>query len=66
MTINSGTDVASTANFIFDATAAGDYFEFMMCGSATTCGLVTIASSASNPARPAAPAIIVTAFKNSK
>lgn len=50
--------------FLVTATAQNDYFELMMCGSsALDTGIGSIAASASNPVRPAAPSIIVTVNK---
>ena len=61
-----GNDTVSAASFIFDTTAAGDYFEFMMCGSGTDVGYLTVAASGATPVRPAAPGIVATINKISK
>ena len=65
-TVNSGTDVISSAAFIFDTTTPADYFELMMCGSATTVGIVSVAESVANPVRPGCPSIIVSIVKVSR
>lgn len=51
--------------FIITATAQNDYYELMMCASSVDAdtGIGSIAASASNPVRPAAPSIIVTVNK---
>lgn len=54
-------------SIIVDATVIGDYYQLMMCGSSgggeNQTGIATLAGSASEPVRPAAPAIIVTINK---
>lgn len=53
-----------TVSVLLEATAVGDYYELMMCGSrATDTGLATVAGSSNNPVRPAAPGIILTVNK---
>lgn len=53
--------VPATVNFIVTSTATTDYYELMMCGSHTVnTGIGVVAASASAPARPSAPSIIVT------
>lgn len=59
-----------TVTMFLTATAQNDYFELMMCASSAIdtagvadTGIATIAASASNPTRPAAPSIIVTVNK---
>ena len=65
-TVTNGTYqiIAVVVNLI--VATAGDYYEWMMCGDATTAALVTVAASASNPTRPAAPNSIVSVWKISK
>ena len=46
--------------------AAGDYYEWMMCGDSTAAQLVTVALSAANPVRPAAPNNVTSVWKISK
>lgn len=59
-----------TVPLFLTATAQNDYFELMMCASSAIdtsgvadTGLASVAASASNPVRPAAPSIIVTVNK---
>ena len=53
-----------TVSVIVEATAVGDYYELMMCGSLdTNTGLATVAGTSEGPDRPDAPAIIVTVNK---
>ena len=53
-----------TVSSIISATAIGDYYELMMCGSsASDTGIATIAASGDNPERPVTPGIIVTVNK---
>jgi hypothetical protein len=65
-TVTNGADQIMAVSFIVDCSTPGDYYELMMCGSNTEASLQTIAASASNPTRPAAPCIIACVWKITK